>query len=253
MLAVSCAEVFSGHVYGCRFTVEEMYMDSGITHVRECMKKILEIRDRKVFEKPSTAAYKYLDEFVVSCPTSGKSTDAIGLVGEIICETYHEKCKQQALFYAKWRETGSSRSNGVDLIFEESGRLSVIECKHVHSRQSAGKEPRLLEAIRTGIKEHSNHRASVFLAARQRILSKRIRELEAEGADTTQTRHKISTIKRALDGGFESQVDLAVDREGCGVEDYARFGKSARIQPANERNRTLLLLVDELRAITEAA
>ena len=254
LVVMSCVELFSGHVYGCKFAVEQMHVDSGITHVRERMEKIREIQNRKVVEKHAAAAHKYLDEFVVSCPALGKSTDMIGLVGEMICETYHERCKRQVLFYAKWRETGSSRSNGVDLIFEESGRLSVIECKHVHSRQSAGKESRLLEAIRTGMREHSYYRASVFLAARQRVLSKRIRGLEAEGSDTFQEHRKISVIKRALDDGFESQVDLAVDREDCGVADYAEFGsRSDKIQPAGERNRALLLLVDELHAITEAA
>lgn len=254
LLVVSCVELFNGHVYGREFTITNMRIDSSIIHVRKCIEKIRDTKNRKAFEKDPTAVYKYLTEFTLSHPRSGKSTDMIGLVGEIVCETYHEKCKQQTLFYAKWRETGSSKSNGIDLIFEEANKLLVVECKHIHSRQSANKKSRLLESIRAGIVEHSGHQASVFLAARHRVLSKRIRELGAEGSDTSETQQKISVIKKALSGGFDSQVDLVVDRERGGVGDYAMFGsKSSKIWPANERSRALLLLVDELYAITEAA
>lgn len=248
---MSCVEVFGYSADGHRFSVSKMQLDAGVA---PCLEKAREIVRQKTRGKSASGVSKSLEGLGVATHSYGDSTDVIGLVGEIVSEIYHKECKHQALFYAKWRETGTSKSNGVDLIFEDSGRLLIIECKHMHSPQSTGRESKLLEVVRGGITEHSHGRALRFLIARKMLLRKRVRELEAEGTDASQTLQKISKIESAVDGEFHSQVDLVVDGERSVAVDGEEFrSKLSKSWPANTRIHAAVLLVDGLYEATEAA
>ena len=234
------------------FAVSEM--STGPGSVESSLRKAQEIRLQKIREGRSSWGRRYIEGFRAPECGSGTDTDALGLVGEIVCEMYHEECKRQDLIYAKWKDGGTSKSNGVDLLFEDAGRILSVECKHVHSPRSVGDESRLLAAIKTGMREHAGYRTKAFLAERYRIMSKRVRELQAEGSDASQTRRKIRVVKSALGGEFDSQVDLAADRERACAADYAKLGsRVAEARPAGSGVRALLLLVHKLHEAAEAA
>ena len=243
---MSCMELFRGD----RFIVSEMPPDSS-SRVASSLKQARNIRLQEISEENQVWMAKYVKGRRFPKCGSGQDTDVIGLAGEIVCEMYHIECEHQCLFYAKWKESGTSKSNGVDLLVEDAGRLLAVECKHAHSPQSTGKESGLLRAIKTGMMEHSDQRTRGFLTERYRVMIKRARQLDAEGSDAAQTLRKARVLKSALVGGFDSQVDLAADKNRAGAVDFARLGsRVAAIQPARQ---SALLLVGGLHEITEAA
>lgn len=244
---MSCVELFRDD----RFAVSEMPPGFG-SRVASSLRQAREIRLQKLGEKDSAWTAKYIER---RFPEFGsvQDTDVVGLAGEMVCEMYHVECKHRGLFYAKWKEAGTSKSRGVDLLVEEAGRLLSVECKHAHSPRSAGSESGLLQALKRGMADHSFHRTQEFLLDMYRVASERARRLRAEGSDTSQERARMRAVKGALAGGFDSEVDLVADRERAGAADFARLGsKVARIRPA-QPGTGALLLVGRLHEVTEAA
>ena len=64
--------------------------------------------------------------------------DVVGLVGEMLCEDLLPRLGMGEPFHAKWRESGSSLTNGVDLVFKKGERLCAAESKHLHRSISGG-------------------------------------------------------------------------------------------------------------------
>ena len=63
--------------------------------------------------------------------------DTVGLVGEMLCEELLPRLGIGAPFHVKWRESGSSLTRGVDLVFGKGDRLCACESKHLHSSSSS--------------------------------------------------------------------------------------------------------------------
>lgn len=64
--------------------------------------------------------------------------DVVGLVGEMLCEDLLPRLGMGEPFHAKWRESGSSLTNGVDLVFKKGRHLCAVESKHLHRDISGG-------------------------------------------------------------------------------------------------------------------
>lgn len=58
--------------------------------------------------------------------------DVVGLVGEMLCEDLLPHLNIGEPFHVKWREGGSSLTNGVDMIFKKDNHLYATESKHLH-------------------------------------------------------------------------------------------------------------------------
>lgn len=64
--------------------------------------------------------------------------DVVGLVGEMLCEGLLPRLGVGEPFHAKWREGGSSLTNGADLVFKKGRHLCAVESKHLHRDISGG-------------------------------------------------------------------------------------------------------------------
>ena len=65
-------------------------------------------------------------------PPRHTRNDVVGLIGEMLCEDLLPSLDIGEPFYIKWKEYGSSLTNGIDLVFKKGSRLYASESKHLH-------------------------------------------------------------------------------------------------------------------------
>ena len=75
-----------------------------------------------------------------------RENDMKGLVGEIVAEAVLVECGFGVPFYSKWRHTGTSASNGIDIVMRKGGLLLACESKHLHALRPGGGARRAVSA-----------------------------------------------------------------------------------------------------------
>ena len=71
-------------------------------------------------------------------PPGHTRNDVVGLVGEMLCAELLPCLGLGEPFHVKWKESGSSLTNGIDLVFKKGNRLCATESKHLHRSIGGG-------------------------------------------------------------------------------------------------------------------
>ncbi len=259
----ACNALFSGSCGAWRFEASEMSLGledaDGLSSVVE---EALRIKRQKALEEDSTALSSLLKDYNALPSEHAESVDAddaVGLLGEAASEMHHVKCRKHTPFYIKWRDTGTSKSSGIDLIFEHAGRLVAVECKHPHASvsRSGYKASTMLRAIRRGLWSHNDARTCTFLTRLYERYLRQKRLLDAGREDSSRVAGRMATIKRCLmEDGVCEEVVLVADKTHALGADHAAFMSRLRLgQFLTRSNRVsaLLLFVAGLHEITENA
>ena len=131
--------------------------------------KALDIKKQKIEEKNSSFYIDYLQSNdIPNVEYSSKLDydDMMGLIGEIISELHQTNSTKKDPLYIKWRETGTSKSKGLDLVFHENDRVYSIECKHPHESLMKIENKKLTSVVKTingGLVTHTDERTLEFL------------------------------------------------------------------------------------------
>ena len=251
-----CNELFAHSDKGRRFAAYDLRFEYERS-VRSAVEQARRTRLQRDRDRDGSFLMGYLGARVPSPkgPTPVDRDDLDGLLGEIVSELYHTKAGDVP-FYAKWRDTGTSKSRGVDLIVERDGGLSSIECKHTHvsAARSTDTAQTLLRVLRRGLSQHTDTRTSMFLASLYIRYGNQIRLLDASDMDARQVRKKMETIRRCLQqNDIQGDVDLVADNRYAGI-DYAEFESRlglTQLNPSFGRVTALLLFVGGLYEIRE--
>jgi hypothetical protein len=105
-------------------------------YVKSKFKEILNIKQSRATEKAGSIISSILKRANIPVPLESKMdyNEIMGLTGEILCEIFHLNNNSGLSFYIKWQDTGTSKSIGIDIVFEMDNTLIIIESKHCHKR-----------------------------------------------------------------------------------------------------------------------
>lgn len=180
----------------------------------------LSIKKQKIEEKNSSYYIEYLqsnDIPIVQYSSKLDYDDMMGLIGEIISELHHTHCTKKEPLYIKWRETGTSKSKGLDLVFHENDRVYSIECKHPHESLMKIENKKLTSVVKTindGLVTHTDERTLEFLA---RLLKRYLQEkrfLVGSKMNITDVDSKIKIIENLIEkNNFVSEINIVSDKK----------------------------------------
>ncbi len=259
----TCNTLFGAGGGAWRFDASEMSLGPEDADVLgSVVGEVLRIKRQKILRKNNSPHSSHLGGGNTPLPLNPVYIDAddiAGLLGEAASEMYHTKCLKQAPFHIKWKDTGTSKSSGVDLIFEHAGRLVAVECKHPHVSMSRSndKASDMLDTLRVGLQNHTYKKTNAFLAKLYWKYLEHRRLLVAGGADTRYIDRRIATIERCREeGNICVEVDLATDKaHSLGVDHHAFVSRLnlGKYLSAPRCVSALLLFVAGLHGITENA
>jgi len=198
MDSASCDELYNNTRVDGKFVISQLKIskDDLLILLDSSITKALSIKKQKSIEKNNS----YLIQFLtgVGLPSLNFSAtldfdDMIGLIGEITSELYHKQCEKQDPLYVKWLETGTSKSQGLDLVFSSGEKLFSIECKHPHeslNNPENNKEKTVLQTFEKGLKKHDDERTIEFMVRLYKRYLIQSRIAEGSGLDTEELKEK---------------------------------------------------------------
>ena len=187
----------------------------------EMLKIAISNRNEKNLQKSKSIQAQFIEEFGIPAINYNHNkydeNDLIGLLGEISSSEFLERNSYGNGIYLKWRATGTSKSPGVDLFFENDGNLLIIECKHPHKALSnSASDPKkiILRTFDAAFKENSEYHSKFNMFALL-IRYRQKRRFEISSAlDPTQTNSRITMIENALqNNSYSTNVLQVMDNE----------------------------------------
>jgi hypothetical protein len=144
----ACSIVETGDVWNSRASLSHAKMTTGAAklekHLDKKISEALARKQQKELEKQSSAQIRIIIESGLPIPAYGATKydaeDLKGLIGEILILEYLLVTRIGTPFYCKWQETGTSKSQGIDLIITAKNVLLVYECKHPHNQIKASRD-----------------------------------------------------------------------------------------------------------------
>jgi len=179
----------------------------------------LSIKDQKIMEKNNSFLLTYTQQNRL--PSTNFSAtidydDMMGLIGEIVSEVHHRQCMEQDPVYVKWRETGTSKSKGLDIVFHKNDQLYSIECKHPHESLNNPDNDNIKIISRTvnrGFTSHDDHRTTEFMTKLYHRHLRQKRFLIGNHLDTTELDKKTTLLKRLIDNNnLVEEINLTADK-----------------------------------------
>ena len=179
----------------------------------------LSIKKQKIAEKNASFLLTYNQQN--SVPSTNFSAtldynDMMGLIGEIVSEIHNLQCLKKDPVYIKWRETGSSKSKGLDLVFSKNDQLYSIECKHPHEsmkNQPQDKTTIISRTVKSGFDSHDDHRTTEFMTKLYQRHLKQKRFLVGNSLDTTELDKKMALLKKLIeDNNLVEEINLTADK-----------------------------------------
>ena len=116
----------------------------------------------------AASAGEEITHFLGGMPTGYRKpvrqNDMKGLVGEIVAEAVLVECGFGMPLYSKWRHTGTSASNGIDIVMRKGGLLLACEAKHLHAlRQGGDARPAVSSAIAAALRQSADRHTERWL------------------------------------------------------------------------------------------
>lgn len=143
------------------------------------------------------------------------SNDITGLIGEIIAEDFVLKDGVEILF-AKWREHGTSKSRGIDLIIRKINNgnhdLILVEAKHSHRFSNA--KQTIKQRFEEAIDEFEIEKTLLNLLGITSNMSTTIAKIKAYGENFKELEEKcIFLEKKIYDINYMIQIISCIDND----------------------------------------
>ena len=230
--------------------------------IRDSIRKARSIKKQKSLEKNTSQILSYLQDTI---PVTNFSDaldydDMMGLIGEIVSELHHKQCLRHDPVYVKWRDTGTSKSRGLDLVFHKNNRLISIECKHPHEslRNHTNNALTILSrTINRGFDRHDDYRTTEFIAKLHARYSKTKRLLDGDHSDTTELTNKMNLLRKLIKkNDLIEEVELVADKIHHAFDiskDLSDKIKFDKISETSKQSGVNLLLLEDIQEISEEA
>ncbi len=223
--------------------------------------KALSTKNQKSAEKNNSSLTQYLQNNSLPFPNFSPTIDfddMMGLIGEIVSELYHKECVKQDPLYVKWIDTGTSKSQGLDLVFHYNDRLFSIECKHPHeslANSDNEKSKIILQTFHKGLKKHDDKRTVEFMVRlyKRYLIQKRL--LDGSGMDTKELDDKMDLVNNLLKkNDIVEEINLMADK--LYEQDVDKNGLDSnldlsRFSLVSKSIGVLLLLIENLHEISK--
>lgn len=153
--------------------------------------------------KNSSSIITILRDSGIPVPVTNNNLDnqeITGLIGEIISEDFLNQTTANEPFYIKWKENGTSKSNGIDMIFFENNELFLNESKHLHEqlKNTVNYEPNYKATIQKAFESNSEYHSIIFLARLYLKFHKARRVMLAGELNTDEITQKIDILRNAI-------------------------------------------------------
>lgn len=191
--------------------------DNLITVLRTEFKQAVEKKNQKESEKSSSSLIDILKSMKIPVPQMQITLDAneiTGLVGEIITEKFMIEQNMGISFYIKWREIGTSKSRGLDIILQRDNVLLIVEAKHSHTRLKplGNHELILASIIDNAFKRNSDFHTILSLLRLYLRLQKSVQQFEAMHLDISKLVQRANFLKISIKNNlFLTNASLVVD------------------------------------------
>ena len=217
----SCEELYNNTRSDGQFIISQLKISKKDLSqlLNSSITKALSTKKQKSIEKNSSSLTLYLQNSDLPLPNFSPTIDfddMMGLIGEIVSELYHKQCEKQDPLYVKWMETGTSKSQGLDLVFHSNERLFSIECKHPHeslANSDNDKSKIILQTFVKGLKKHDDKRTVEFMVRlyKRYLIQKRF--LEGSGMDTKELDKKMDLVNNLLKkNDIVEEINLIADK-----------------------------------------
>ena len=228
--------------------------------IRDSIQKARSIKKQKSLEKNNSQVLSYLQDVmpIINFSDALDYNDMMGLIGEIVSELHHEQCLRHDPVYVKWRDTGTSKSCGLDLVFHKNNQLISIECKHPHEslrNHTNNALAILFITINRGFVRHDDYRTTEFIAKLHTRYSKTKRLLDGAHSDTTELTNKMNLLRELIKkNDLIEEVELVADQIhhtfdiSKDLSDKINFDK---ISKTSKQSGVNLLLLENIQEMSE--
>jgi len=174
-------------------------------------------KNSSITEKNSTFIVRDLVSSNISIPLQKNNfseKELTGLIGEIISEKFLIDTDVGNEFYIKWKEKGTSNSQGIDIILRKNLTLPINESKHSHKQiATSGNHENLLSGIiNDAFKQNSEYHTVLNLARLYLKFYKAIPVLDASGSDSTDMQDKANFVRSIIQSGaFITNMTMVID------------------------------------------
>ncbi len=179
--------------------------------------QVLQKKNQKVSEKSSSSMIDILNSIKIPVPQTQITLDdneITGLVGEIITEKFVIEQNIGRSFYIKWREIGTSKSKGLDIVLQRDSILLIVEAKHSHKRlkSSGNHESILASIIDNAFKRNSDFHTALSLLRLYLRLRKTVQQDDAMHLPISEHEQRADLIKTSIrNNSFLTNASLIVD------------------------------------------
>ena len=256
MTSNPCTEIYNDVKPDRFFIISKLEMSKSDLEeiIRDSIRKARRIKKQKSLEKNKSQILSDLRDII---PVTNFSDaldydDMMGIIGEIVSEIHHKLCLGHNPVYVKWRDTGTSKSRGLDLLFHKNNRLISIECKHPHEslRNPANNALTILsKTANQGFVRHDDHRTEEFIVKLYARCLENTRFSDGTHSDTTELDNKINLLRKLMqENDWVEEVELVADKihYTCDISkdlsDKIKFDKI--IETSKQPGVNLLLLED---------
>ena len=230
------------------------------TLISDSLKEALLVRQQCRCESSRREVIKNIRDRGVSITNrlSGyDKNEVIGLIGEIVMANFVE-CSGSKMIYVKWREAGTSKSKGIDLIAMDAdtdlSEIKLCEAKHIHSEQDMTSNyiSLLKGRFRAGLDEFESEKTQLNLSSVIMKLGKAIHVGEAAMTDQTAAKGYYTLITSSLkENRYRIRIVVLIDQKYCNtaalMDSTAQITRPLKVGKEHKIDLSLL----ELEALEE--
>ena len=230
-------------------------------YVKRAVRHARAAKIQKSTEKSSSSLAASLESAglpSVTYPANMDYDDMIGLIGEAVSEKFHNICSPYDLLYSKWSATGTSKSNGCDLLYCHNDRMISVECKHPHRSMMNNRhtDTVVVTKVNRGMQSHNDRRTDEFACKLfKRYIERRRLIHDSNSAEAHESDRIISLLENLVrTGGSISEIDVIVDEryeiDGGSVAGRLKFDGNYLPE---ESARALVVLCKGITDVSEEA
>jgi len=212
----------SGTGNNYRFKIDETLFDFIHFNLDEAQRikneKAKERTPNRLLEDLSLRGLRFVGEIIKI-----DKNDVVGLIGEILSETY-AKSQDYEMIYPKWKVSGSSKSRGIDLVarsFEHNEWVLILcESKHIHEEvkniRNELSASRIRNRFNEGLNEFEFEKTLLSLARIIIKIGDNIRLGETMGGNVDRyNEYKTFLSKCLADNDYDIHVIVFIDLMHC--------------------------------------
>lgn len=216
---------------------EGFLYESDLSSAADCLKKLVDYANQINFENKSHSRMEVLDriakrgiQFSSRLDSTGSdTTEFLGLIGEMLTEDFILR-NGFHFFYIKWRNKGTSKSKGIDMIAinnnEETKKFFLIEAKHVH-KIAGDVANEIKRRFEDGIGEFDNEKTLYNLAGLSTEFSIAISKNRQFGLSTQELENNCKFLEQRMENkDYNIIIVTCIDKTKYNQTDFKKLMKN---------------------------